>query len=195
MEITQLTCPSCGAAVDMGAKKCAYCRSPLYIQTFQSVENMSLVELNKHTMAYQQALAKDPENMECSKSIAYCYLKTRLYDKAIPAFEKAIENNFSDADLYMYTAICLLKGKRPFVTVKTVIDQAIEYLNSAIMIENKGIYHYLLGYIKYDYYEQKHLNITPGFLDELIVAHQIGLTVADKNNLFTLLGVPMPNGF
>jgi len=39
----------------------------------------------------------------------------------------------------------------------------VEYLNAAIMIELRGIYHYFLAYVKHDYFERKYLNIAPNW--------------------------------
>lgn len=65
-------------------------------------------------------------------------MKLKLFDKAEKTFQKAMEDNFDGADLYFYVAICLLNGKRPYMVSRQRFDKAIEYLNAALMIEDKG---------------------------------------------------------
>lgn len=59
-----------------------------------------------------------------------CYLKLKMYDKALGAFEKAIEDNFDDSEIYFYAAICLLNGKKAFLNQRPTIDKILEYLNA-----------------------------------------------------------------
>jgi len=110
----------------------------------------------------------------------------------LPAFEKAIEDNFDNSETFYYAAVCLLKGKKAFVSPRADIDKIKEYLNAAIMIEPRGIYHYFLAYIKYDYYERKYLNIKPNWSETLQTAVQTGLPQADVTQLFEALQVEMP---
>lgn len=194
-KVIRLECPGCGAAVSLDQRECEYCQQPLVISTFRSVGDMALPEVNKYAGAYRTALAEDPGNMLLNKSIAFCYLKLKLYDKAQPAFDRAIEENFDDGDLYFYAAVCLFKGKRPFLAPRRTVDQAIAYLESALMIEPKGIYHYLSAYLKYDFYGLKHLRIEPGYGRDLQSARSLGVTESDIRQLFALLGVQRPVGF
>jgi tetratricopeptide (TPR) repeat protein len=123
-----------------------------------------------------------------------CYLKLKLYDKAIPAFENAIEDNFDNPEIFFDTAVSLLRGQKAFVAQRADIDKIIEYLNAAIMIEPKGIYHYFLAYIKYDYFHRKYLNITPGYIDEYDTAMEAGVSEDEIQGLFSRLGVERPDG-
>ncbi|MBO5030575.1 MAG: hypothetical protein J6D08_01610 [Lachnospiraceae bacterium] len=193
--VNEMTCRGCGAPLDISDTVCKYCHGPVHITTIQSVYTMAVPQLNKYANSYRKELVQDPDNAEANKAAAFCYLKLKLYDKALPFFEKAVQDNFDDADLYLYTAVCLLKGKRPFLHQKKVIDMAIEYGNSACMIENKGIYHYFLAYLKYDYYQMKGLKVSPDYREELSGARQAGLSQTDVAALFELLGTNRPDGF
>lgn len=194
-EMNEITCRGCGAPLAIGDKECKYCHGPVNITSIQSVYDMPAPMLNKYANSYRKELANDPDNQETNKSIAFCYLKLKLYDKALPFFEKAAEENFDDSDLFLYTAVCMLKGKRPFLHQKKTIDAAIEYVNSACMIEDKGIYHYFAAYLKYDYYKMKGLRTSPDYSEELMLANQTGLPHNDVNILFEILGTDRPNGF
>lgn len=191
-QMIDLKCPGCGAPVSTGTPSCPYCGRPVVISTFNSVYEMPMNELNRYAGAYRQALSENPGNAELSRSVAMCYLKLRLYDKALEAFERAVETDFDHSETYFYAAVCLLKGKRPFMAVKSVIDRIEEYVNSALMIEPKGIYYYFLSYIKYDYYFLKKLRTSPDFEETLDYALDAGLSVYDVEQLFSVLGTQKP---
>lgn len=191
-DVVELNCPGCGARVSTGQKECDWCHKPIVISTFNSVYSMPLPEVNKYAGAYRKALAENPDNTDLNKSIAMCYLKLKMYDKALAAFEKAIEDNFDDSEVYFYAAICCLGGKKAFLSQRALIDHAIEFIEAANMIEPKGIYYYLLAYIKYDYFERKYLNTTPNYRECLTMAEQEGVSPYDLSELFGILGVENP---
>ena len=91
-QIVELTCPGCGDRVTTGQSECKFCHKPIVISTFNSVYSMPMPELKKYANEYRKALSDNPDNLDLNTSIAMCYLKLKLYDKAHSAFEKAIEN-------------------------------------------------------------------------------------------------------
>ena len=56
------------------------------------------------------------------------------------------------------------------------------------MVEPKGIYYYLLSYVKKDFYEKKFLKISPNSQEELSAAVVNNVTQEDIRMLFELLG-------
>ena len=188
-----IRCPGCGAPTSTGEKTCKYCYRPIVISTFNSVYSMPLPEVNKYANTYRSALGQNPDNTELNNSIAMCYLKLKLYDKAQVAFEKAIEADFDNSETYFYAAVCLLKGKKAFLAQRADIDKAVEYINAALMIEPRGIYYYFLAYIKYDFFERKYLNTTPNYRECVQMSYDIGTSDVDKDMLFNILGVTNPN--
>lgn len=192
-QIVELTCPGCGARVTTSQTECEWCHAPVIISTFNSVYSMPMPEVNKYAGTYRKALAENPDNTELNNSIAMCYLKLKLYDKALPAFESAMEDNFDNSETFFYAAICLLNGKKAFVQQRPTIDKIIEYINAATMIEPRGIYYYFLAYLKYDYFERKFLNVSPNYRECLLEAQNVGTSEYDKNLLFEILGVVRPN--
>lgn len=191
--IVDINCPGCGARVTTGQSECEWCHQPIVISTFNSVYSMPMPQVNKYAGAYRKALAENPENTELNNSIAMCYLKLKLYDKALPAFELAMEDNFDNSETFFYAAVCLLKGKKAFLAQRADIDKAIEYINAALMIEPRGIYYYFLAYIKYDFFERKYLNTSPNYRECAQTAYDIGTSDFDKEMLFNILGVANPN--
>lgn len=191
-EVLNLKCRGCGASLAISDAVCKYCGGPVSISTFNSVNNMPLPLVNKYANSYRQDLQNNPSNMSANKAIAYCYLKLKMYDKALEYFEKAVTDNFDDSEIFFYAAICCLKGKKAFLAQRPEINKAEEFLNAATMIEPKGIYYYFWAYIKYDYFKRKFLNTTPNYLDMLKFSEQYQTSDLDKAELFEILCVANP---
>jgi len=191
-KIIEIKCPNCGAAVDTGQKTCKFCKQPVIISTFNSVYEMPVPMLNQYANAYRQALAESPGDKNLNNSIAMCYLKLKLYDKALAAFEKAIEDNFDNSETFFYAAVCLLGGKKAFLAQRPAIDKIEEYINAAIAIEPRGIYYYFWAYIKYDYFSRKSFNTSPTYQEALEMANGAGVSPHDIEQLYGILGVPRP---
>lgn len=191
-QVVELECPGCGIPITTSTQTCPQCFRPIVISTFNSVSTMSPLDLKNQAGAYRKAMACNPDNKDLNMSIAFCYMKLKLYDKALPCFEKAIEDNFDNSEVYFYAAIALLKGKKAFLTPRTVIDKAEEYLQAAIMIEPKGIYYYFWAYLRYDHHFRKHYVMNPNYKTLLNQAIQIGLSQTDVQELYSILGVERP---
>lgn len=192
-QIVELECPGCGKAITTSTRQCPQCFREIVISTFNSVSGMSPLEINKQANAYRKAMINNPNNQTLNMSIAFCYLKLKLYDKAIPCFEKAIEDNFDNSETYFYAAIALLKGKKAFLTPRLVIDKIEEYIQAAIMIEPKGIYYYFWAYVRYDHHFRKSYRMSPNYQDLLAQAEQIGLSQTDVSELYSILEVQRPD--
>lgn len=192
-QIVEINCPGCGARVTTGQNECEWCHQPIVISSFNSVYDMPMPQVNKYAGAYKKALAENPDNTELNNSIAMCYLKLKLYDKALPAFEIAMEDNFDNSETFFYAAVCLLRGKKAFLAQRADIDKAIEYINAALMIEPRGIYYYFLAYIKYDYHERKFLNTSPSYKECYQLSSDAGTSDFDIDMLYNILGVSNPN--
>lgn len=191
-QVIELNCPGCGARVNTGQTECEWCHKPIVISTFNSVYAMPMPEVNKYAGIYRKALAENPDDITLNNSVAMCYLKLKLYDKALPAFEKAMEDNFDNSETFFYAAICLLGGKKAFLTPRPNIDKIEEYINAALMIEPKGIYYYFHAYIKYDYFFRKSFKTEPTYMDLLNEAENVGVSEYDKEQLFAILGITKP---
>ena len=191
-EIVDLECPGCAATVSINTRFCPYCQRPIVIKTINNIAGLSQMDINKQVNSYRKAMVNSPDNAEMNLSIAFCYMRLKLYDKAISCFEKALIDNFDNADAYYYAAISLLKGKRAFLASRETINKIIEYIDAANMIEPKGIFYYFLAYIKCDYFERKCLNSSPSYRECISNAVNIGLSNADVIDMYNLLGVERP---
>lgn len=188
----ELECPGCGRPITIGQKECS-CGRPIVISTFSSVSEIPLPELNKYAKTYQNALAANPDNTLLNNSIAMCYLKLKMYDKASDAFEKAIMDNFENPETYFYAAVSLLGGQKAFLTPRSKIDKIEEMLNAAISIESRGIFYFFWAYIKQDYFKRKFLRTTPDYMEMLSTAQKYGYSNLDVKELFDILGVECPS--
>ena len=191
-QVVELTCPGCGARLATGQINCDWCHKPVNITTFQSGYDMPVPIVSKYANEYNKALATDQNDKELNASVGMCYLKLKQYEKAGIAFEKAIEDNFDNSELFFFAAICILNGKRPFQCPKKNIDKAIGLLDSACMIEPRGIYYYLQAYLAYDYYSLKQLRCNPGPEEYLNRARQAGIPGMDLSLLKDILGQEFP---
>lgn len=192
VEVLDLKCRGCGAPITINDTICKYCGGPVAISTFNSVNSMPLPMVNKYANSYRKDLQNNPFDVNANKATAYCYLKLKMYDKALDCFEKAVEDNFDDSEVYFYAAICCLKGKKAFLAQRAEIDKAEEFLNAALMIEPKGIYYYFMAYIKYDYFKRKYFRTSPSYEECLTESEMIGCSDLDKHQLFEILGVTKP---
>lgn len=194
-KVVEMTCLNCGAPVIIGQRECEWCHEPVTISTFNSVYSMPLPKVNKYAATYRKVLQDNPDNIQLNQSIAICYLKLKLFDKALLAFEKSIEEDFDNSETYFYAAICLLNGKRAFLAKKSDIDKIEKYLNAALSIEPRGIYYYFLAYIKYDFFKQKQLKTSPTCFELLQTARQAGYSEFDVEQLFSIIGIKKPDDF
>lgn len=192
IQVVDLECPGCGAPINTSTTQCPYCTREIVISTFNSVSGMSPLELNKQANTYRKALAANPDDKTLNMSIAFCYLKLKLYDKAIPCFEKAIEDNFDNSETYFYLAISLLKGKKAFLAPRADINKIEEYIQAALMIEPKAIYNYFWAYIRYDHHFRKAYKMSPNYQELLAEAKRGGLSPTDVKELYSILGVDRP---
>ena len=190
--ISNLDCPGCGAPVSTAEKNCPFCKGPVTISTFNSVASMPFPEITKYANNYSRALSTNPTDANICCSAGMCYLKLRLYDKALIAFDNAIANNFDGSEAYFYAAISMLKGQKPFLALRQTIDKALELLSAALMIEPRGIYYYLVAYIKYDYFSRKYFKISPDYKETLIMAASVNPSEHDIKQLFEILNVERP---
>ena len=186
------TCYSCGAGVAVDAKICSYCNNPVRITTFNNVWDLPDPTVKKYIKSYEKDIGGESDG-GAQTAIAFCFLKLKLYDKAIEAFESALENSFDNSEVFFYYAVSQLKGKKAFMASRGHIDKAIEYVSAAIQIESRSVYHYLLAYIKYDFFKRKGYKITPNFSEELETAQSIGLSDGDIEHLYSVLSVERPS--
>lgn len=123
------------------------------------------------------------------------FLSLGLYPQAWAALEKAMQTDLSNPDVYFYAAVAMLGGKRPFLTERTAIRKVEEYLNAAIAVGDRAVYHCFLAYVKLDFYHRKMLRTVPAYGQELEQAVTMGISAEEMEALFKLLRVDRPAEF
>jgi tetratricopeptide (TPR) repeat protein len=192
MKINLLSCPYCGGKISKEEDLCEYCGHEYFISSFSSDSNIKNTDLQKYIKAYDSMLNDGSENSDLNYSLGICYLRLRMYIKARSCFDKAIDMGTGDSEAYFFAAVSILNGKKPFINSKKDVDNAMEYLNAAIAIEDRPKYRLLMAYLKFDYYEKKHLRIEPSYKEDLAMA-LVGSTDKDRSELFALLKVDVPD--
>ena len=150
-------------------------------------------QINKYITTMQTQLTDNPRDRQLNGSLGICFLSLKLYEKALPFFEKAIEDNFSDPNLYFYASVCLLMGKKAFLAMRPEIDTIEKYLEAAISLDPKGIFYYFRAYIKYDYFCRKSYKTSPTWQEALAHAHKTGISDGDILEFYKLTGVERPH--
>jgi len=161
------------------------------ISSFSSLSKMGRSDINKYANAYTDALKNNPNDPSLNQSIGVCYIGLGVYDRALSYFEKIIDANPRESFGYFAAAISILGGKSAFIANKKDVDRAINYMNAALMIEESGLYHYFMAYLKYDYYKRKYLKVEPNFEYHLDNAKR-SISDEDKASLFELLKTDIP---
>jgi tetratricopeptide (TPR) repeat protein len=181
-------CPQCGAPVQLNSNICEFCSSEYLVKSLSGLNRLDKKGIDKYIESYRKLVSTNPDNAELNSAIGICYLKLGLYDFAYKYFDKAMEDMMENSDLYFYSAICVLKGKRPFLVPLTLIRKAEEFLEAATSLDgNDGKYVYAKALIKYDYYYKKRLNTSPNFQELLEEADSCGICQNDKQLVEELL--------
>ena len=196
VQVIDCKCSGCGAGVAPSMSVCEYCGKPVVITSFNSIVDRTAPEVNK----LLRALEKDPEaDGSLSALVDFtkgsCYLKLKLYDKAIEKFESAIDQNLDNPEAYFYAAVCQLKGTKACLAPLADLRKALEYIDAANSIEPRGVFSLFAAYIKLDFFAKKFLKIEPSWEQEFATAIANNLSQADSTVLFQTLGVPMPDVF
>ncbi len=188
--VHDIACPGCGEPASLSAKECRYCGRPVIISTFNSIRDWSAPQVSKYMNAYRAVLSAD-NTPDVELALAICLLKLGVYDLAGTHVEHAISSNVDNAEAYLYAAVACLAGKRPFLVPIADIRTALQFLDAARMLENRGVFDYLSGFIRYDFFERKFLRISPNSDEEYQRATHNGVTQADIAFVHELIRVPL----
>ena len=195
VQVVDLKCSNCGDALSEKQVRCESCGSPVVIKRMSSLMGMMPQDLNKRGRMMAQELQNGQSGelaSDANFTAGCCFLKLKLYDQALPRFEQAFNANMDNAEAYFYAAVALLQGRRPYLTPVANLNKAVEYVNAALMIDDRPLFHYFMAYLKQDYYARKFLRVQPDWKFELSQAFQLGLDEDDSIELFELLNQACP---
>ncbi len=176
--------------------KCGRCRKTVYPRKIQDLAEMDTMEKTMAVVNLKAAIAQNPDVAITNLSLGLFYLEKKGYILAKQQFNKTIALEPATAEAYFYLAIAMLEGKKPFLCLQRVVDQAIEYVSVAEGLDpSSALYYYFHAYLIGDYYERKHFRKTPTSAELLNTARSVGLTSIEANTLFTILNQTKPNNF
>ncbi len=190
--IVEMSCPGCGARVQINQKDCEYCHAPVVISSMSEIFSMPATNIQKYSKSYESNLKDEPTNAEINNSLGMCYLKMGFYEKALEKFSVAIEQDFNNSETYLFAAICVLAGRKPFITPRCDIDKIERYIDAALMIEERGIFRFFQAYIKHDYFKRKFFNTSPSWDVCLKQGSYLGFSELDIKQLFQILRQEIP---
>jgi hypothetical protein len=124
------------------------------------------------------------------------HLRLGLHAKALEHLRLAMNAGAQSPDLYYLSAVATLDGKKAFLASLARIREAEHLIHAAVMLENRGVFHYFLAYLGFDYYRRRSLNAPTPWPASLARAWSLGMTQKEIDSLFELLSVndPLPRG-
>jgi hypothetical protein len=124
------------------------------------------------------------------------HLQLGLHAKALEDFRLAMNAGAQSPDLYYLSAVATLDGRKAFLASLACIREAEDLLHAALRLESRGVFHYFLAYLGFDYYERKSLRAPTPWPTSLGRAWSLGVTQGEIDSLFELLSVndPLPRG-
>jgi hypothetical protein len=130
----------------------------------------------------------DPNDVPVNASLGICYLKLGLCEDADRHLRVASDLDPLNSELFFYTAIASLGGKRPFTVPLGAIRQAVDRLGAALRLERRPTYLLTRSYVGNDYFRRKFLN--PPFDDAADLGEVLstGISHADMESLSEMLG-------
>jgi hypothetical protein len=122
------------------------------------------------------------------------HLRLGLHAKALEHFRLAMNAGAQSPDLYYLSAVATLDGRKAFLASLARIREAEDLIHAAVMLEDRGVFHYFLAYLGFDYYGRRSLNAPTPWPASLARAWSLGVTQEEIDSLFELLSVndPLP---
>lgn len=75
----------------------------------------------------------------------------------LKTFQLAMNQDAHNPDVYYVSAVATLNGHKAFLAPLSRIREVERLVQAAISLEERGIFHYFLAYVRYDYDERKSL--------------------------------------
>lgn len=119
-------------------------------------------------------------------------LRSRLYKEAMEDFKVAMMEQPQKSQALFMSAVAMLGGRKAFLTPLANIQKAEEFLGAALLVEDRGIFHYFLAYLRLDFYERKSLSSRSPWQSSIDQAWRCGIDNDDIDALFSMLQTNNP---
>ena len=199
---TVIKCYNCGneTIFQLGEdiKKCRSCKQTIVMKKLDEVNKLSPIQKEIQKNNLQTSLNKidnTSDRNEIIMSLGLIALSSGSYNVAQTFFKQLIDQNYAVGDVYYYYCLALLNGKRPFLHMRSTVDQIIQYLDFALALETKGVYYYLEALMVYDYYKLKSLRYDKQYTELLQMASYFGVSSSDTDEIYNVIKMNKPTGF
>lgn len=120
------------------------------------------------------------------------HIELGMHARAIEDFNLAMGFDADNPDIYYLSAVAALNGQKAFLAPLSRIREVERLIQAAIALEERGVFHYFLAYVRYDYYERKSLRPPAPWRLSLSQARRLPLRPDEISSLFKLLSVANP---
>ena len=186
------SCPQCGAPASASQRQCEYCSSPFFVTSLTYIGSIEPTAVKKYIGHYNALLRQAPEDAEANLGLAVCYLTSKVYPLADKHCQRALEARPDLGEVYYYSALSQLAGKRPGRHDRRTIQAIEALLETACALEPAaGHYDVLRAAIKFDYYRANGMRIPPPTDDEILgELGSKGVEQAELEKLLTVAKIP-----
>ena len=152
--MTKVQCLTCGGMADLGNAAevdCPYCGCTVTPRRISFFSQMSHSEVIQFKTVLDSSDSEEQENK--TLPLALCYLKVGNYELAKKKFAQVIDENPECAEAYFYYTCSFLRGKTLSAISMSEARTAVEYLKTAMALDEKFVFPKLLyGLICVEYY-------------------------------------------
>lgn len=120
------------------------------------------------------------------------HIELGMHARAYEDFNLAMNFDAGNPDVYYLSAVAALNGQKAFLAPLSRIREVEGLIQAAIRTTERGVFHYFLAYVRYDYYERKSLRPPASWRLSLAQARRLGVRTDEINSLFSLLSVANP---
>ncbi|MBE6589248.1 MAG: zinc-ribbon domain-containing protein [Ruminococcaceae bacterium] len=182
MQEPDAECSFCGTKIPAAAKSTFVCRG--------CGKFFCANHLNSET---QKCASCSAEESNAKFERYKAEIRMQKYDSALMYFKGAMSDLSADPDVYYYAAIAALRGRPARGQEQYVIDAVEKYIDLAIQNKPKGIYYYLLAYVKYDFYERNYRQTKPNYKEAFALAIKNGVGRQEIEEMYSLMRVTRPS--
>jgi tetratricopeptide (TPR) repeat protein len=178
-----IRCKGCGANLSPENTTCNYCFSENIVKANENPFNIDQKLAKQYANYFKAKVQNDSTDGNAVFSLGLFYLNLKLYDLAIKSFQKAIELNPDEPEIYYYNALALVKGRRPKTIPFKEIKEIEQYNNAAIQLADKAKYYYLAAIINYDFYATNGMKVPQPDYNELLNSASMAENEAIENKV------------
>jgi tetratricopeptide (TPR) repeat protein len=178
-----IRCKGCGANLSPEHTTCIYCLSENIVKANENPFNLDQKLTKQYANYFKSKVQNYPKDSNAVFSLGLFYLNLKLYDLSIKSFQKALELNPEEPEIYYYLALSLIKGRRPKSILFKEIKEIEQFNNTALKLGDKAKYYYLAAIINFDFYASNGMKIPQPDYNELLNTASTAETESIENKI------------